>query len=424
MKLRNPLILVLLAALLLGAGCSSVYDARQAMIEGGYQKVMTDTRDITQFPDRDKTLILNFRAHAKMGLGYWKSARDDYLRSWNTMNLSEGGNVSDAKIFSERMKFWMGDPYERAFNSWYLGMLYFMMGDRENSIACFKNALYVDTGDLEIGEYDADWLPTFIMRIRAFLARGDESGAKMMLDEMLRLPKEPANFDPNCPWFTMDAQKEANTVMMLELGVGPFFTAEGHHGSVRVINQGEYRESSVEVLVNGESLGRAYKIGDTFFQAITRGGRVMDDILKGKAIAKTASIAVGASAMHVGRVLYKSGNKTAGAITAGVGAVLLIAGLLANAEADTRGNVLLPGETHLMLAKLPEGDHLVELRFFDANGNEMPDLRQRNVPLRVPAKGDAVLLARSRPLYVLPRTIEQASADPYPPPAKPAAPAK
>ncbi|MBX3461463.1 MAG: hypothetical protein KF696_16070 [Planctomycetes bacterium] len=410
--------LVLLAVLALGAGCSSVYDARKAMSEGGYQKVMTDTQDINQFPERDRTLVLNYRAHAKMGLGYWQSARDDYLRAWNAMNLSEGGGVAAAHWFSERQKFWMGDPYERMFNSWYLGMMYFMLGDRENSMACFRNALYVDTGDLKQGEYAADWLPTFIMRIRAYLARQDEAGAKAMLDELKRLPKEPANFDASCPWLNMDAQKDANTIMMLELGVGPFFTAEGHHGSTRVINQGEYRESFVEVLVNGETLGRAYKIGDTFFQAITRGGRVMDDILKGKAIAKTASIAAGASAMHIGRMLVVhgkgKGTKTAGAIAMGVGAAVMVAGLLANAEADTRGNVLLPGETHLMMAKLPPGEHKVELRFFDSNGRELANLRQRDIPLRVPETGDAVLLARSQPRYIVPRTLEEARMNPLP----------
>jgi hypothetical protein len=412
--MKTKAALFLLLALFLSAGCSSVYDAREAMRKGGYQQVLSDTRLVTDFPDRDKTLILNYRAHAKMGLGYHDSARADYLLAWNTMNLSEGGNVANAYFFSERQKFWMGDPFERMFNSWYLGMLYYQLGDVVNAPAAFKNAVFVDTGDLQAGEYAADWLPAHIMRVRAFLARQDEAGAEAVLEEVKRLPDNNANFDAGVrEWLTMDAQKDANTFMMLELGVGPHFTPEGHHGSVRATNQGEYRESSVEVFLNGESLGRAYRIGDTFFQAITRGGRVMDDILKGKAIAKTTSIAVGAGGMHVGRVLYQSGHKTAGAITAGVGAALLIAGLLANPEADTRGNVLLPGETHLMMAKLPPGDHTVELRYFDSSDRELHNLRQRDIPLHVPEKGDAVLLARSQPRYAIPATDDQRKADPY-----------
>src|SRR5690606_33379792 len=119
---------------------------------------------------------------------------------------------------------------------------------------------------------------------------------------------------------------------------------------------------------DGQAMGQAYRIGDTFFQAITRGGRVMDDILKGKAIAKTAGIATGAGALAVGSMLMRSnakGARTAGAITMAAGAVVLVASLLMNAEADTRGNVLLPGETHMLLAKLPPGEHDVEVRYFD-----------------------------------------------------------
>lgn len=412
--------LTLLLALTAVVGCQSVYDAKAAMAKGGYQQVLADTQKIEEFPERDQTLILNYRAHAKLALGYYESARVDYLRAWNIMNHGKGGGVTEAQFFSERQKWWMGDPYERAYNSWYLGMLYIEAGKPEDAMACFRNAIFVDTGDLEKGEYAADWLPAFIMRMRVYKDRGDKDGCKTMVEEVNRLAKEPANFDPNIPWLSVDAQWEANTVMMIELGEGPTFTAEGHHGSVRAINQGEYRESYAEVYVNGQSLGQAYKIGDTFYQAITRGGRVMDDILKGKAIAKTAGIATGAAAMHVGRVLVQSGAKRdsngtviAGAVVLGVGAVMLIAGLLMNAEADTRGNVLLPGETHLMMAQLPPGEHDVEIRFFDKDGRELRDMRQQGIPLTVPETGDATLLVRSKPKYQIPTSESWREADPY-----------
>ncbi|MCC6466171.1 MAG: tetratricopeptide repeat protein [Planctomycetes bacterium] len=397
----------------LALGCQSVYDAKAAMREGGYQRVMTDTMDVESFPERDQTLILNYRAHSKMALGYHESATADYLRAWNIMNHGKGGGVAGAYFFSERQKWWMGDPYERAFNSWYLGMLYYQLGKPEDAMACFRNAIFVDTGDLKQGEYAADWLPAFVMRMRCFLSRGDSASVQMLLDEISRLPKEQANYDAACPWLSVEAQKDANVVLMLELGEGPFFTAEGHHGSQRVINQGEYREAYAEVFCDGQSLGRSYKIGDTFFQAITRGGRVMDDILKGKAIAKTATIATGATAIFVGAELAAHGHDDAGLITAGVGAAVLIAGLLMNAEADTRGNALLPGETHLLMAKLPPGKHELEVRYFDKGGSELRGMRQQGVPCMVPEQGDAALVLRSDPRYYIPRESSLIKADPY-----------
>jgi hypothetical protein len=295
-------------------------------------------------------------------------------------------------------------------------MLYFAENNREDAMACFRNTMFVDTGDIEKGMYAADWVPAFIMRARCFLDRGDKDGAKMVMDELGRLEKEPANFDPECPWLNIEAQLDANVVMMIELGLGPHFTAEGHHGSVRAINQGEYTEAYAEVFVDGQSLGQTYKIGDTFFQAITRGGRVMDDILKGKAIAKTAGIATGATGIAVGAMLLRngadSGTRTAGAVVLGVGAAVMIASLLVSAKADTRGNDLLPGETHLMMAKLPPGDHKVEVRYFDTMGRELTQMRQSGIPLKVPEKGDASLLVRSTPKYQV--DPAKAEANPYP----------
>jgi len=417
MQLRSAVALLGLTAF--SIGCSSVYDARAAMAKGGYTQVLTDTQRIDDFPERDQTLILNYRAHAKLALGFAGSARNDYLRAWNTMNHGDGGGIASAYWFSERQKWWMGDPYERAYNSWYLGMLNFEAQEFEDAMPCFRNAMFVDTGDLKQGEYAADWLPPFIMRMRCFLTRNDPESVKMLLDEIGRLPKDPANFDPDCPWLTIEAQQDANTLLWIELGDGPHFTAEGHHGSVRAINQGEYAESLARVFINGQDMGQAYKVGDTYFQAITRGGRIMDDILNGKAIAKTASIAVGASAMHVGRKIAQSGAgkgnnaaRNAGLITMGAGAVVMIGGLLMSAEADTRGNVLLPGETHLLMAKLPPGRHEAEIHYFDMHNRELVNLRQSGVPIEVTERGDAVVLVRSKPRYNA-GDAKRRSADPY-----------
>jgi tetratricopeptide (TPR) repeat protein len=413
MKLSKIACLVVVLALL--GGCSSVYDVNAAMKRGGYQQVLEDTRDIDAFPERDRTLVLNYRAHAKLALGYHQSARHDFLHAWNIMNLSEGGGIASAYFFTERQRFWLGDPYERAFNSWYLGMLYYQAGMYDDAMACFRNAIFVDTGDIEAGMYAADWVPALLMRLRAFLMLNDEEGARIMMEEIERLPEEPANFDPNNPWLNLEAQRDANTVIMLELGRGPYFTAEGHHGSVRVINQGEYRERYAKVWIDGEPMGRAYMIGDTFFQAITRGGRVMDDILEGKAIAKTAGIATGAVAMHIGRVLMEEGEggtKTAGAITMAAGAAVLAASLLMRADADTRGNDLLPAETHLLMAKLPPGEYEVEVRFYDDGDRELVPMRQ-TAPLVVPQRGDGTLLLRSHPRYTVPNSNEWRTADPY-----------
>ncbi|KAA0214386.1 hypothetical protein EDM80_06825 [bacterium] len=404
----------LLVLPLLLTGCvGATYNVAESMQKGGYRKVLEDTRNIEEFPERDQTLILNWRAQAKLGLGYQESARNDFMRSWNMMNNSQGGNVAAAYMWNEKSKYYLGEPYERMMNSYYLGLLFYMHGKPEDAMACFKNALYVDTGDLEANEYAADFVPNMIMRSRVYIDRRDDNGLKAQLDELNRLPKDARNFDPNCPWFTPEAQKEANTLIWVELGWGPYMTAEGRHGEVRVIREPEYPERYAEVFINGQSLGKTYKMGDTYYQATTRGGRPMEEYLKAKGIAKDVTTVAGAVAIGVGAELAREGHGAAGAITAGVGLGLLLWGALSSAEADTRCNVLLPGQIHLMMAKVPPGKHEVEVRYYDGSGRELGRQRQRALPLNVPERGDAVMIVRSDPHYVVPRNEKERAADPY-----------
>lgn len=414
MNFKIATIGLLFVALSCLMGCAgATYNVAGSMQKGGYKQVLIDTQNIEDFPERDQTLILNWRAHAKMGLGYYLSARNDYFRAWNMMNNSAGGNTVGAVVFNEKSKYYLGEPYERMMNSYYLGLLYYQMGKPEDAMACFKNALFVDTGDLEQGEYAADFVPNMIMRSRVFLDRKDEGGCKMQLDELNRLPHDARNFDASCPWFTLDAQKEANTLIWVELGWGPYMTAEGRHKELRVIRESTYEEQYAEVWIDGQNLGRTYKLGDTYFQATTRGGRPMDEYLKAKGIVKDVTTVAGAVAIGVGIELAREGHGTAGAITAGVGLAVMLAGLLADTSADTRCNILLPGQIHLMMAKLDPGPHEVEVRYFGKGGQELGRMRQRALPLKVPERGDAVMVVRSDPQYQLPRSAAERDMDPY-----------
>ncbi|MCC6572690.1 MAG: hypothetical protein IT462_02765 [Planctomycetes bacterium] len=410
-KTASKLLFVVVMALC--AGCASRYDVIAAMHRGGYDEVLENTENINDFPERDRTLILNYRAQAKLGLGYHLSARDDFLRSWNIMNTGAGGGHAAAYVIAEDNKYYMGDPYERVFNSYYLGLLYYMLNAPEDAMASFTNALFADTGDFKLNEYAADFVPAMVMRTRVYLDRGAKLDAQDQLKALNALPKNERNFDPACPWFNIDDQLNTNTLFFVELGDGPFMTAEGRHGQTRVIHPSRYPEAYAEIYVDGKTLGRTYKVADSFFQAVTRGGRAMDEVLKGKAIAKDVTTVVGAVGVGVGVSMMENGDSTAGAITAGVGALVLLAGLLLNPEADVRSNVLLPGEVHLMQAQLPPGPHDVELRVFDKDGRELRRMRQEGLDLNVPQKGDAVMLLRSQPRYKIPLQEADRLADPY-----------
>lgn len=381
------------------------------MHRGGYERVLEDTRRVEKFAEHDRTLILNFRAQAKLALGYQDSAREDFLRAWNIMNDGAGDTIASYTPREDR-KHYVGDPYERVFASHYLGLMYYMLGQPDEALLCFDNALAVDTGDLELNEYAADFVPAMLMRARVFLEREADGDARDALARIAALPRERRNFDPDFPWFSLESQADANALFFVELGDGPFFTAEGRHGRIRTLNAAAYPEAFAEIWVDGQPLGRTYKVADTFFQAATRGGRPMDEVLKRRSRARTALTVTGAVGMGVGASLMRHGYVGSGAVTLGAGFALLLSGLFIHPRADVRCNLLLPGEVHLFMAKFPPGEHEIELRVYDKDGRELPEMRQPGLIVNIPQRGDAVTLLRSQPRYKIPDASDRL-ADPY-----------
>ena len=79
-----------------------------------------------------------------------------------------------------------------------------------------------------------------------------------------------------------------------------------------------------------------------------------------------------------------------------IGAGLILAGLLLPAEADVRQWDTLPGEVHVLAAKLPPGDHTLTVDVRDRAGNPLPDL-SRDVPVTVKEGRLAFVWTRAAP---------------------------
>lgn len=261
---------------------------------------------------------------------------------------SDGLDATGAILGAEGSKEWRGDPYERAMNSWYLGLTYWLLGVHDNALACFKNSIFVDSSRGE-DRFDCDFAPALFLEGLAYRAIGEREMARSSLTTAHELA-------PDCP--ALDPARPGNVVVVVDVGRGPTKTNAGEHGELTRFVEHPERPASIEVLVDGAPAGTTAVAGSVYFQATTRGGRDFDAILKTKSAVKSGSAAAGTAALLLADDVSK--KRQAGMVA--VGAALLLTSLAIRAEADTRHWTSLPNEVQLARLELPPGVHQIEIR--------------------------------------------------------------
>jgi hypothetical protein len=270
-------------------------------------------------------------------------------------DLSSSTGAAAAAMVSERTKDWKGDPYERCMNGYYLGVTYWLMGDPDNAAASFKAGLLQDA-DSEKGEAQSDFaLLWFLMGMAQREASHEDRGAAALAKAHALLPHN--------PWLDPSKNQDANLLLVLDVGLGPEKYASGPHGSQLRFRPRPYRAAFADVSVDGASVGRTARAVDVYYQAVTRGGKVIDYVNAGKAVFKDAAVVGGAF------VLENSGGRSSDLI----GAAMIVAGLLTPAEADTRQWSTLPGEVQVLVAKLAPGEHVLRVDVKDGGGATIAD---------------------------------------------------
>ncbi|MBR5622159.1 MAG: sel1 repeat family protein [Opitutales bacterium] len=315
---------------------------------------------------------------------------------------------------SESDKVYKGDPYERAMLYFLYGTQLLERGDIENAAAAFRRSLLMD-GDTEKQRFQSDFgLPFFLLAKcnylsgeideceknlqQAFIgACADKnfvsSLKKRIIQEFRNRQKGNGVVVPPSPklrkicaiggkrgvikgfglkkternqeivdWLfsetkTFDEVMNFDTMAILWNGRGPRMMCSGEHGERRVIVPGEMAEEKFSLSLHdgNDDLSFIGGFGNVNFQATTRGGREMDNVLKDKAAAKNALHTTGSGLMAVGagtlaastmNSLYNNSSNPyaalAGLLMLGAGAGLDALSDAVNAEADTRNWRCLP----------------------------------------------------------------------------------
>ena len=291
----------------------------------------------------------------------------------------------------EADKPFIGEPYERIMANYYRALLYWADGDLDNARALLRTAQLLDSdttdktyaNDYVLLDYLDGLLATKLAPQdpaagAAALARARASTAAQ---NQLRLP----DYDP-----------AANVFIFVEYGEGPLKRPGGDNGEKLAYYLPPNSCQSASLSIGGSFIKLA-PYDDLGFQAMTRGGRLMDKILAKKNSIEKPIKAVGNGFSKAGAAVATSDAwiKDAHNVKDAIGGALIQFGLagtlmLASApfhiassiithksQADTRCWNNLPRYISFVALNLPPGTHEAQLNFHDPEGRVYFPLTQR-----------------------------------------------
>jgi hypothetical protein len=346
-------------------GCAAIDSTLQPVRYTG-DRLKDDQAQLAAAAPRDRVLWEYRVAAEALRRGQDDEAKlrlDDALATLNGVLSGPDANAAKARGYftGEAAKTFVGEPYERVMAYYYRGILYWRGGEPDNARACFRSAALNDA-DLVGRQYVSDYvLLDYLDGLVTTRLGGDgmDAFARAKTSSKLPLPAYDA---------------AANVLCFVEYGHGPIKFAAGEYGEqLRFDTRPSYTHSAM-LSVEGQRVALP-PYDDLSYQAITRGGRVMDYILQNKAVFKETADAVGTLALTGAIIAHDQGSKQdrAAAIMATAGLISKIFSAATNAQADTRTWDNLPQYLSFAALRLAPGPHAARLEFFDANGRRLPE---------------------------------------------------
>jgi len=344
-------------ALLMLTGCATYSDGPVANSASPFAQAPAT-------PRRDQVLWSYRNAALAMRAGRFDQAKTELDDAISRLGGILGPNkdaASARRLFNEEAKkMFIGEPYERVMAYFYRGILYWMDAEPDNARACFRTGQLLDS-DAENKTYAGDWaLLDYLDGLASVKLAADGSDALTRAQAHTRATPLP----PYSP--------RANVLFFVEFGNGPLKYAAGQFREQLRFSKGNSGVKSAAVKVAGQTLP-APSYDDLFYQATTRGGRVMDHILAGKAQFKAGADSVGDAAIVSGAILASQQRRRSNADEVGAGLLLfglaskLVSGAT-NPTADTRCWENLPGHLSFAAIELPPGQHTATAEFLNAAG--------------------------------------------------------
>ncbi|HZO83639.1 MAG TPA: hypothetical protein VFC26_00360, partial [Verrucomicrobiae bacterium] len=333
-------------------------------------------------PAKDQVLWQYRNALSAMRKGNYAEAKanldDAIARISNILGKDESARKARGYFHSESKKTFIGEPYERTMAYYYRGILYWMDGEPDNARACFRSAQLEDSDAVE-KKYSSDYVLLDYLDGLATLKLGDDgSDAFKRASEVAKISAPPP-YNP-----------KANLMLFVDFSGGPTKYAAGRYSELLMFRHGPNHARRVQVQLAGQTY-QVRPYDDLYFQATTRGGRVMDHILANKAAFKTGTDIGGDAALITGAVLAT--DRDTQAVGAGLAAVGLITKVLSAATvpaADTRSWDNLPLYLGFAAFEVPPGQHTATIDFLDEQNRKISGLT-KTVTIQVASERDSVV---------------------------------
>ncbi len=353
------------------------------------QPLVTDDPKLAGTVVRDKVLW-----QYRFGLAALRAGRDDEAKQrFDDAILTMGGILADREDAKRARSLWsgeerktfIGEPYERVMAYYYRAILYWRDGEPDNARACFRSGQLLDSV-AEEGDYRADYvLLDYLDGLASakLAADGSDAFARAEKSAKSKLP----SYDPH-----------ANVLVFAEWGRGPLKFADGAYGEKLRFSEPPSAAASARLTVERRAIALA-PWDDLYFQATTRGGRVMDYILGNKAVFKGTADTIGDLSLIGAAIAHneaerkraqgesgRGSDQTALALAA-IGAFGKILSAATVARADLRAWDNLPRYLGFTALKLRPGDYAAKIEYLDADGRVVA-AHTREFTLHVPADGD------------------------------------
>jgi hypothetical protein len=377
--------------LLLLCGCVTVHE-HDVTLTGNL--LVDGPMMVTNGPVKDRLLWQYRTAAAALRQGDFQLSRqylDDALtRLGGVYGPDKSAERARSYFHEEHEKNFIGEPYERVMAYYYRGILYWMDGEPDNARACFRSGELEDSSS-EGEQYVADYVLLDYLDGLVTTKLGDDGS-----DAFARAEKEshfakPPPYDP-----------KANVLFFIEFGPGPQKYAAGQYGEELHFLVRQSRAHSAVIKVEDQTV-TVGPYDDLGFQATTRGGRVMDHVLAGKAVFKTSTAIAGNIATSAGLTTAMIGANNRNDVATGVGLGIMAAGLITQAvsasvtpRADTRTWDNLPLYLSFAALSLPPGPHTATVEFLDQAGQPLANLT-KTITIDVPVDNhDKVVFVSDR----------------------------
>ena len=322
--------------------------------------------------------------------------------------------LTDTKLEEKAQSVWhgeinkvfKGDAYERSTFYALMALSFIREQNYEDAIRCVKNGLLADA-DSNKADAVNDYA---LLHYLGYLAakKLNNTGEAMEYWRALHAAlaargivlkdKDGKEIDDTC--FTQLQKRNPNVLLVVWSGLPPTVMCTGEYKEIRSIIRGVNHFDAMSIAVDkANDVFMPNNLADIDYQATSRGGRLMDNVLADKATAKK-TMEVSRNVLFVlGSGFIIAGSRAMGAppvglslMGAGVGCYVLggtawIIGAMMNPTADGRYWHNLPGQLYIVPLVLEPGEHEIKItgwyRSDRATGNSfkitVPDSNSMNV---------------------------------------------